>query len=982
MGKIRGTHTSPGFYSKITDLTYKANSIGITTAGLVGETLKGPAFDPIWITSKQEFADYFGGTSAEKYKDSQYPRYELPYIANSYLSASDQLYVCRVLGLSGYNAGPAFILTADKKGETTKYVIGVLRSRGSFITTGGKKSICDPDATNKYDTVDFRCAKIELKPYTSVEMAIACEGVEVKENESDFSCTALNLGRFTIVCQDSEGNEIGRYPVSLNAGEKDYIYKVLGSKPSDGSAAVYVEELYDNYLIDLIETGKVDEISSDITLEKAKNVIAVSEPVKSFLSIPYDELSRKQLGQSFVADSTEFKVAQDTPAILGQIYKVVKNGTVYEYQDTKLNASGKSGETDNYVAVQVLDHDAFYYVSNGKLVPVVSMSDYHEMYRCATTPWVVSEQKGPHEVKKLFRFHTISDGDCANSQVKISIANIRPDEGTFDVYVRDYSDSDANPTILESYRGLTMVPGTSKYIGLQIGTIDGAYECKSKYVMLEIIENDMTEQCVPGGFLGYPVRTYGENYEAPSFVYNKVYDEDVKAKRQYFGLSDITGVDYDMLSYKGKNAYTENYASGYTHGFHLDSSLVMEYSAGNSAGTIVNVTVDGESGITFDTVNPNNGDSAPILGSDAIMEGTIYEDVNLRKFTLYPYGGFDGWDIYRNVRTTSNDYKANRYKGYIANGHGSVFSKIQDSTALSLTGNCITSDYYAWLAGAKQFDNPEKFKINLLATPGIDYVNDTMLSDEILSLVEDRQDTLYIMTTPDKPKGATDAVDEMYSSSDAAGNLEDAGIDSYYAATYYPWVKYFDKDNNVYINLPATKDALKSMANVDNKKFPWYAPAGTERGTVDCAKMHFFAKTEDEDNVYNGRINPLKTFSKEGVLIWGNKTMYSQDTPMNRINTVRLMLYMRKLISEAVLSLIFEPNDTTLKGEFESIINSILSDIKSKRGITDFKLQASQTAEQMDAHELSGKLWVKPLPTLEYIEIEFVVTPQGVSFED
>ena len=36
----------------------------------------------------------------------------------------------------------------------------------------------------------------------------------------------------------------------------------------------------------------------------------------------------------------------------------------------------------------------------------------------------------------------------------------------------------------------------------------------------------------------------------------------------------------------------------------------------------------------------------------------------------------------------------------------------------------------------------------------------------------------------------------------------------------------------------------------------------------------------------------------------------------------------------------------------------------------------------MDAHELSAKLWVKPTPTLEYIEIEFMVTPQGVEFED
>ena len=91
---------------------------------------------------------------------------------------------------------------------------------------------------------------------------------------------------------------------------------------------------------------------------------------------------------------------------------------------------------------------------------------------------------------------------------------------------------------------------------------------------------------------------------------------------------------------------------------------------------------------------------------------------------------------------------------------------------------------------------------------------------------------------------------------------------------------------------------------------------------------------------------------------------------------------MRKLIIESTRGLIFEPNDITLKNEFESIVNPILSQIKKDRGITDFRLVVSQTPEQMDAHELSATLYVKPTPTLEYIEINFVVTPQSVNFND
>ena len=513
--------------------------------------------------------------------------------------------------------------------------------------------------------------------------------------------------------------------------------------------------------------------------------------------------------------------------------------------------------------------------------------------------------------------------------------------------------------------------------------------------MVEVIEDDMTAECVPSGFMGYPVRSYG-NYDIdlgegkklevtcvpPSFKYNTVYDEDIKSKKQYFGLSDITGVDVDILTYKGKNAYSNKYKTGYTNGFHLDSTLALA-----KLETGITITIDGEEDVMgWDTVNVNNVTSEgriPVIGTESSMEGTIYEDVNLRKFTLYPYGGFDGWDIYRKSRTNTDEYKANKYKGNVTKGSTANFSKIYNGDTLNLSGNAITTDYYAYLAGYKQFENPELYQINLFATPGIDYVNNGSLVNEVISMLEeDRKDTFYVVTTPDKPSGASDAVDEMYSSSDASSNLDDSSIDTYYAASYYPWVKYYDSTNNMYINLPATKDVLRNMADVDNKKYPWIAPAGIERGDVECVKTHFFAKLEDEDNVYENRINPIKTFSKDGVKVWGEKTLYTGDTPMNRINTVRLVLYLRKLINESCRRLIFEPNDTTLKDEFRSIVEPILQNIKVERGIVDFRLDISQTVEEMDAHEMNCKLWVKPTPTLEYIGITFMVSPLGVDFDE
>lgn len=1058
MANNRNTHSSPGVYTQFTDIQYAAKTLGITTLGLVGETKKGPAFEPIPITNWTEFTEYFGGTSAELFKGSKYPKYELPYIAKSYLKASDQLYVCRVLGLSGYNAGPAWIITASGD-DSVEHVVAVLRSRGKYekyATIGDK---CNSGVT-KYDTLTFDCDKITIEPYTNVIMSTQCENNTANATEeTDISLSSINLGQFTLVAwkyvATQEGVDqymnIGRYPISLNSTSKDYIYNVLGSDPTVGSAPIFVEELYDYRLQYLVDNGKVDHIViptdklkdvNDTTLvsgviKKVEEIAihAVSDPVSDFVNKPYNALKRSDLNKRFLCDTkgndtnnykyyptntTTGKLDSQTQLTnmeVGGVYVVkVKNnpnGTksyvytdvtekkindrVVQYDSVKVGKVSLSMANGNYVdAVKVLSYDKFFYLnSDGVVIPSETFNDYHEEFRCASTPWIVSEIKGDgkaFEVKKLFRFHTISDGNTSNSLVKISIANIKPDEGTFDVLIRDFNDTDASPNIYEYYKNLTMNPNSPNYIGLKIGTLDGSYESVSKYVMAEIIDNDITSTCVPCGFLGYPVRDYstlnnsGITYMAPTFTYNTTYDEDVKEKKQYFGLSDITGVDVDMLYYKGRNAYTEEYEHGYTNPFHLDSTL--NESVLSELGDIV-ITVDGDmatSAITWETVSPVYSDmytGAPVITNESNMEGTLYENVSLRKFTVYPFGGFDGWDIYRTSRTNTDDFKATKYKGTIENGNGATFSKVTNTDALSLDSGAITSDYYAYLAGANQFEIPERYVINLFATPGIDYVNNTMLVNDILDMLEEKRgDTFYVVNTPDKPFGATDARDEMYTSMEAADNLEDTGIDTYYAATYYPWVKYFDKDNSIYVNLPPTKDALRNMANVDNKKYPWYSPAGIERGDVECTKMHFFTKLEDEDNVYDGRINPLKTFSEDGVKIWGNKTMCSGDTPMNRINVVRLMLYMRKLIIKASMKLIFEPNDATLKEQFEGIVKPILEQIKQDRGITAYRLKVSQTLEQMDAHEISCSLFVKPTPTLEHVSINFIVTPQGVEFDD
>ena len=446
------------------------------------------------------------------------------------------------------------------------------------------------------------------------------------------------------------------------------------------------------------------------------------------------------------------------------------------------------------------------------------------------------------DVKKLFKVYTISDGNAANYQVKISFQRIRPVEGLFDVVVRDFYDSDNSQVVLEKFTNCSMVEGESNFVGLKIGTIDGSYPNKSKYIALEFSNEEGIDDCVPCGFLGYPIPKYGAA-NAIEMNYNTVYNNTIKPKRQYFGLNDEV-LDYDVLNYKGVDAYNDNLGdadpSRITNGFHLDSILSVQSSA--------TIQVDGESGYTFTTVDAvqmNKYNRIPRILPTDYLDQCLYKDINLRKFTVYPYGGFDGWDINRDRRTNINEYRGNKYelrrsgKGYEDNEifrpiGGNDKLDLDPMVSLHLPQIAITTDYYAYLAGYMQFANPEDVDINLFATPGIDYINQALLSEDAFSVIEGRGDSVYVVTTPDKPWGARDEnLSDAFTSAEAASNLEDTNVNSYYGTTFYPWVKYFDKEHNIYINLPATKDALRDMANVDNKKYPWTASAGLERGKVE-----------------------------------------------------------------------------------------------------------------------------------------------------
>lgn len=699
--------------------------------------------------------------------------------------------------------------------------------------------------------------------------------------------------------------------------------------------------------------------------------------------------------------------------------------------------------------VRVVADDMYYVNINDEDVYPITLdfNNYKEQYRYSSTPWIVSEIKGSAEqvqLAKLFRFHTISDGNSSSSEIKVSIENIDPLTGKFDVIVRNFSDTDVAISPVERFMGCTLVPGTSDYIALRIGSFDESYEAVSNYISVEVIENDVTKNSIPAGFLGYPVRNYnglgikegaykyvkatgscdgavemdkiptyvsetspilisvnGECYERekaltteptqPYFKFNTTIDNDLKPKKQYFGVSDLAGIDTDVLTYKGVEAYN-GVPAGLTPCFHLDSRILNGTPDENGVitedGLTQTVSVDGVTGYTWVTVNKNEVTSEgiePRIGSEDVMNGTIYEDKKYRKFTVAFYGGWDGWDYYRTSRSNTNEFRYKDYKGNIntVSGYGDMFSVIKNPETydFDVTEKIINSDYYAYLAGVRKFANPKSIEINVLATPGIDYINNSQLVNEVIDMVEEeRSDSVYVLTTPDKPFGASDSKEDMYSPEDVVAYLEDSDIDCNHATTYYPWVKYFDADNAEYIYLPITRDVVKSIALTDNQAWPWYAAAGWNRGLISGVGPKRKLKLGEQDTLYDGRINFVNSFGNEGDRIWGDKDLQIADNQLNRLSARRLLLRIKKLLQTACIGLIFDPNDNTCSKAVKSAVSNVLDKVKENRGITDYRIEIDDSPSVRDQLGLGVTYYIKRTPMLEWINFTSVLTPQGMEW--
>ena len=1053
---------SPGVYTSERDLSFVAQSVGVTTLGLVGETISGPAFEPIFITNYDEFQSYFGGTNPTKFVNTQIPKYEAAYIAKSYLQQSNQLFVTRVLGLSGYDAGPSWSITTignlDSSGTTatgqtgpfTVAFSGVSGTSGSVVITnyGGLPTSIQGVISNPYTT------------YTGGESTLQSdmEGYFYSEivDSSNFGQTSYFWGAVNSTTYDNITGVTStpNYVSNVNVlGVENVQFESIDLTDSVNDPWYYALFTESNDVYD--GTGFGFGVTTLVNTAGLEYQGTAQVYVTNYTGTPYNDyhdvvvatLRSRGIDTYTTDDGPVYEVSGTTDALMDcsgaysgistnpfdtfAVSAKTSDGDIFTFQ-TSFNISnsnylskvfGKSNFAKPKSEVPLFVEEEYYNLLNtgyrlGRVRGLncdfvelpsarqdlgtnTSIGWYLEQYQTPETPYFVSELRG-NQVYNMFKVLTISDGNSANREIKVSIMNISFNNGTFDVVVRDFFDTDANPVVLEKFTNCTMDMNQNSFVAKRIGTSNGEFELRSRFIMLEMNE-DAPFDSLPCGFRGYQTRQfsgvkspfleYKTKYDTPGEVIwnppfgaasgtdNETRSSGDRVRRTFLGVSNTAGIDADFLSYKGKQnptnlaTATDSQPWAYlTKGYHMDSgATVISISS--------NYTTSGE---TAFEVGDASFDSEP-------TEGSPYFRLNSRKFTVVPAGGFDGWDIYRQYRTNGDRYQlgaAGFRKGAApsisyptATGWG-AFKQIVGPDKLTWAN----TDYYAYLWGQYTFNNPEAVNINVFTTPGIDYVNNSNLVESAIDMVEqDRADSIYICTTPDyqmfTPSLGSFDTDFIYPE-EAVDNLTDTGIDSNYTATYYPWILTRDTVNNTQIYLPPTGEVIRNLALTDNIAFPWFASAGYTRGLVNSVKARKKLTQEDRDTLYQGRLNPIATFSDVGTVIWGNKTLQIKESALDRINVRRLLLQARKLISAVAVRLLFEQNDEQVRQEFLDSVNPILDSIRRDRGLIDFRVTVSGTPEDLDSNTLTGKIYLKPTRALEFIDIEFLITPTGASFED
>lgn len=390
--------------------------------------------------------------------------------------------------------------------------------------------------------------------------------------------------------------------------------------------------------------------------------------------------------------------------------------------------------------------------------------------------------------------------------------------------------------------------------------------------------------------------------------------------------------------------------------------------------------------VAIDTTDQESEDG--IVFGDARVDSSAALDADAPDADLYPYG-----ILLWNLRGSGGNVKEYK-KNYTVNGEliGDRWvdkggNNVDGSAALlrKAQRKVVVKALSAAINSSEELRN-ESNRFNLIATPGY-----PELLDEMNALNNDRKLTAFIIgDTPLRLKADGTSLQNWATNANESAETNDNGLvnpggeQSAYMAVYYPHGLTTNLDGSNVV-VPSSHIILRTMAFNDQVAYPWFAPAGFQRGVVTNAASvgyidadssnEFVAVSLSEgqrDTLYANKVNPIGNFPGRGLAVFGQKTLYPNASALDRVNVGRLVVYIRERLDDIVKPFLFEPNDEITRQNAKVVVDRFLGNLVSQRGLYDFLTvvdTTNNTPARIDRNELYIDVAIQPVKAIEFIYI-------------
>ena len=968
------TFKSAGVSLREIDLSGASPTVAIgTPAGVIGTANRGPAFVPVLIANYQQFSSKFGPSDGEKFG---------PVAMYEWLKNSQAGVYLRVLGAGD---GKTRTTTGDGTGKVAN----------SGFVVGNQTVQANGDLGSNTYTVASTVLAPGRTAFLGCFMSESAGSTFLSEVSLQSSTTAVPIVRGVLMM-----------PSGVIASLSSSAATSLNVLPASTAAASIIG--YPTGTIDL-NNSKQDFVlflSGHKTSDSYNNTITAS----------FNPSSTSYFASVFNTDMSLIEAAGHCLYASYDVYDAYAVPTGSSLTSTGSWADGNSSYQDiAFVLTSSL-------AQNFGSTTIPNFESFEDRFQTAFSPYVMSQKFGGTE-QDLFKIHALDDGEYANTKVKISIRNLTPSTdptslyGTFDLYVRDFKDTDNNQIVLENFIGLSLNPNAQRYIAKMIGDIntyydfdrevgsqklvvDGLYPNVSNYIRVAMDDNVQNQEVpadsLPMGFKGsWYLNTAGNLTVAgsPNAGLTSPKQPPVPLKRKITtgtgnSIRTVTnahwGVQFevnDSIAEPNKNEY-QNYSvtslTKYFPKYHTtwenpwlgDSTTADAFNYNKFSLEQIQVyttSLDLPDSKLWTSASYTRNPATTADASKRYLKPADLSDSTTRrfsKFTFFLQGGFDGVNLFNDDLADLTNNAAKRESDYTTTQFGPLGpTSAAYRKAIDILGEKADVD------------------IQLLAIPGI---RTATVVDYAIDSVENRFDALYLIdieSVNDSSIVITGSSDQV-SVALTSTKLSDRGLDSSFAAAYFPDVVITDPTTKTNMVVPPSVAVLGAFSLNDKLAYPWFAPAGFSRGALeDVIETQVKLNRTNLDTLYEVNINPITTVQGSNApIVFGQKTLLARDSALDRVNVRRLLIELRRRVRTVANTILFEPNrESTLK-RFAALVDPILKQIQSQQGVDRYKVKidtTTTTQADVDNNTIRGKIFIQPTKSIEFVSLDFVVSNAG-----